>query len=169
MNQQIFITSLFFKHDKFHIRYSAITFSSLQKSGIRVIFHISHSKSEESHCKDRNRTTSVNLNLMQFYFDENMMPQTKTYRKMCMLASIILQHNLPHNLLDIAFSALTLLVGWQEGHQACKKTWVVGAGMVICLGSGQICIWPSRCYCHSLSLAPVDPDWFYLSGTCSPG
>jgi len=26
------------------------------------------------------------------------------------------------------FSALTLLVGWQEGHQACKKTgcWFVG-------------------------------------------
>ena len=34
------------------------------------------------------------------------------------------------------------------------------------------CIWPSRCHCHSLSLAPVNPDWFYLpgfyfSGTCS--
>ena len=26
----------------------------------------------------------------------------------------------------IAFSALTLLVGWQEGHPACKKTRVVG-------------------------------------------
>jgi len=26
------------------------------------------------------------------------------------------------------------------------------------------CIWPSRCYCHSLSLAPVNPDWFYLPG-----
>jgi len=25
----------------------------------------------------------------------------------------------------IAFSALTLLVGWQEGHAACKN-WVVG-------------------------------------------
>ena len=24
-----------------------------------------------------------------------------------------------------AFSALMLLVGWQEGHPACKKTWVV--------------------------------------------
>jgi len=31
-----------------------------------------------------------------------------------------------------AFSALTLLVGRQEGHPACKN-WVVGAGMVICL------------------------------------
>jgi len=24
-----------------------------------------------------------------------------------------------------AFSALTLLVGWQEGHRACKKPWGV--------------------------------------------
>jgi len=30
-------------------------------------------------------------------------------------------------------SALTLLVGWQEGHPACKKTEWWGAGMVICL------------------------------------
>jgi len=32
-----------------------------------------------------------------------------------------------------AFSALTLLAGWQEGHPACKKTEWWGAGMVICL------------------------------------
>jgi len=30
-------------------------------------------------------------------------------------------------------SALTLLVGWQEGHPACKKTESWGAGVVICL------------------------------------
>jgi len=36
-----------------------------------------------------------------------------------------------------AFSALTLLVGQQEGHPACKKL--------------------------------KNPDWFYLSGTGSPG
>ena len=34
------------------------------------------------------------------------------------------------------FSALTLLVGWQEGHLACKKTEQWGAGMVICLERG---------------------------------
>jgi len=28
----------------------------------------------------------------------------------------------------------------------------------------QTCIWPSRCHCHSPSLAPVNPDWFYLPG-----
>ena len=64
-----------------------------------------------------------------------------------------------------AFSALTLLVGRQEGHLACKKTerWV--AGMNICLEM-QTCIWPSWCYCHSLSLASVKsrlvlPFWYW--------
>jgi len=33
----------------------------------------------------------------------------------------------------IAFSALTLLVGRQEGHLACKKLEWWGTGMVICL------------------------------------
>ena len=35
-----------------------------------------------------------------------------------------------------AFSALTLLVGRQEGHPACKKTEWLGAGVVICLERG---------------------------------
>ena len=35
-----------------------------------------------------------------------------------------------------AFSALTLLVGRQEGHPACKKTEWWGVGMVICLERG---------------------------------
>ena len=42
-----------------------------------------------------------------------------------------------------AFSALTLLVGWQEGHPACKKL----SGGVLAWSSGwsemQTCIWPS--------------------------
>jgi len=36
----------------------------------------------------------------------------------------------------VAVSVLTLLVGWQEGHLACKKTEWWGAGMVICLERG---------------------------------
>jgi len=35
-----------------------------------------------------------------------------------------------------AFSALTLLAGWQEGHLACKKLEWWGAGVVICLERG---------------------------------
>ena len=34
------------------------------------------------------------------------------------------------------FSALMLLVGWQEGHPPCKKTQRLGADMVICLKRG---------------------------------
>jgi len=44
---------------------------------------------------------------------------------------------------SIAFSALTLLVGRQEGHPACKK---LNGGMLAWLsvwGKVQICIWPS--------------------------
>ena len=36
----------------------------------------------------------------------------------------------------LSFSALTLLVGRQEGHPACKKLECWGAGMVICLEQG---------------------------------
>ena len=36
----------------------------------------------------------------------------------------------------LAFSALTLLVGQQEGHPVCKRTEWQGAGMVICLEGG---------------------------------
>ena len=36
----------------------------------------------------------------------------------------------------LAFSALTLLVGRQEGHPACKKTEWWGAGVVVCLELG---------------------------------
>ena len=36
----------------------------------------------------------------------------------------------------LSFSALTLLVGRQEGHSDCKKTEWWGAGVVICLELG---------------------------------
>ena len=41
------------------------------------------------------------------------------------------------------FSALTLLLGWQEGHPACKKT---SGGVLAWLSvwsKMQTCIWPS--------------------------
>jgi len=37
--------------------------------------------------------------------------------------------------ISYVFSALTLLVGWQEGHPPVKTEWC-GTGMVICLGWG---------------------------------
>ena len=58
-------------------------------------------------------------------------------------------------LLNVAFSALTLLVGRQEGNPACKK---LSGGVLAWLSvwsKVQTCIWPSWCHCHSLSLASV--------------
>jgi len=55
----------------------------------------------------------------------------------------------------LAFSALTLLVGQQEGHLACKKTKWSGAGMVICVERGadlhiaQLMPLPLTVYCFS--------------------
>ena len=46
-----------------------------------------------------------------------------------------------------AFSALTQLVGRQEGHPACKKTERWGAGVVICLERGS--------YLHMAQLMPL--------------
>ena len=55
-------------------------------------------------------------------------------------------------------------VGWVAGraatHPACKK---MSGGMLawLCVWvKVQICIWPSWCHCHSLSLVPVNPDRF---------
>ena len=68
----------------------------------------------------------------------------------------------------ISFNALTLLVGWQEGHPACKK---LSGGVLAWLSvwsEVQTCIWPSLCHCHSLSLASVRsrlvlPFWYWLT------
>jgi len=65
----------------------------------------------------------------------------------------------------IAFSALTLLVGWQEGHPACKK---LSRGVLAWLS-----VWSevqtdpadATAHCHSVSLASVKsrlvlPFWY---------
>jgi len=63
---------------------------------------------------------------------------------------------------------VTLLVGWQEGHPACKK---LSGGVLAWLSVWselQTCIRPSWCRCHSLSLASVKsrlvlPFWYRLT------
>ena len=67
-----------------------------------------------------------------------------------------------------AFSALTLLVGRQEGHPACKKQSGGVLAWVSVWSEMQTCIWPSCCHCHSLFLAPVKsrlvlPIWYRLT------
>ena len=75
-------------------------------------------------------------------------------------------HQVKFPLLSSKISALTLLVGWQEGHPACKKTERWGTGVAICLEPGEDL--------HMAQLMPLpltvscSPDWFYLSGTGSP-
>ena len=71
----------------------------------------------------------------------------------------------------MAFSALTLLVGRQEGHPACKKTQWWGAGTVICLERGA-----DLHMAQLMPLALIDScfskiqiGYFYLSGTGHPG
>ena len=71
-----------------------------------------------------------------------------------------------------AFSTLTLLVGRQEGHPACKK---LSRGVLVWLSvwcEVQTCIWPSWCHCHLLSLASVKsklvlPFWYWLTWVVS--
>jgi len=68
----------------------------------------------------------------------------------------------------LAFSALALLVGRQEGHTACQKQ---RRGVLLWLSvwtEVQTCIWPSWCHCHSLSLASLKsrlvlPFWYRLT------
>ena len=68
-------------------------------------------------------------------------------------------------LLHLAFSALTLLVGRQEGHPVRKK---LSGGVLAWLSEARCCIWPSWCHCHSLSLASVKsrlvlPFWYRIT------
>jgi len=67
-----------------------------------------------------------------------------------------------------AFSALTLLVGRQEGHPACKKTKWWGAGVVISLERGadlhmaQLMLLPLTVSCFSkiqIGFAFLVPDY----------
>jgi len=59
-----------------------------------------------------------------------------------------------------SFNAFTLLVGWQEGHPACKKTEWWGTGMVICLEWGATAT--------PLSRVPVKSRMVYRSGAGLP-
>jgi len=51
--------------------------------------------------------------------------------------------NSAHDILSLAFSALTLLVGRQEGHPACKKMSGEVLAWLSVWSKVQTCIWPS--------------------------
>jgi len=52
----------------------------------------------------------------------------------------------------VAFSALMLLVGRQEGHPACKKnlSGEVLAWLSVWSEVHMICIWSNGCHCHPI-------------------
>jgi len=63
---------------------------------------------------------------------------------------------------------LTLLVGRQEGHPACKKLSGRVLAWLSVWSEVQTWIWPTGCHCHSLSLSSVKsrlvlPFWYRLS------
>ena len=67
---------------------------------------------------------------------------------------------------------MTLLVGRQEGHPACKKLSGWALVWLSVWSEVQTCIWPSWCHCHSLSLASVKsrlvlPFWYRLTQVVS--
>jgi len=78
--------------------------------------------------------------------------------------------NIFHSFLQTAFSVLTLLVGQQEGHPACKKTEWWSAGVIVCLElnadlhMAQLMPLPLTVSCFSkiqigfTFLVPADPD-----------
>jgi len=70
---------------------------------------------------------------------------------------------------NVAFNALMLLVGWQEGHAACKK---LSGEVLHGYLSGARCKWfaygPADATTSPLSLAPVKSRMVYLSGAGLP-
>ena len=56
---------------------------------------------------------------------------------------------------------------WLGGRKSIRPVNKLSGGMLAWLSvwvKMQICIWPSWCYCHSLSVVPINPDLFYLPG-----
>jgi len=70
--------------------------------------------------------------------------------------------------LEFAFSALTLLVGWQEGHPACKKlsgamlAWLFSLGWGTDLHMAQLMPLPLTVSCFSKSRL-VLLFWYWLT------
>jgi len=113
-----------------------------------------------------NKLTSTPISHAMFHYcvtSHNWIHMTNTQQSMrlwgkyCLFVELTQQCNYATltELTGLASSALTLLVGRQEWHPACKKQ---SGGVLAWLSvwsEVQTCIWPNWCNCHSLSLASV--------------
>ena len=57
---------------------------------------------------------------------------------------------------------------WLGGRKGIRPVKKLSGGVLAWLsvwGEVQICIWPSLSHCYWLSLAAVNPDWFYQNGS----
>ena len=87
-------------------------------------------------------------------------PASSVYRAAACARCVMLRRqrrNTPHPVGTERFpdDALTLLVGRQERHPACKKLSGAVLAWLSVWSEVQTCIWPSWCHCHLLSLASV--------------
>ena len=71
-------------------------------------------------------------------------------------------------IIELALSALMLLVRHQEGHLACKKT-VVGCWRGYLSGACRLAYRPDEATATHCLLLQYNPDCFYLSGIGSSG
>ena len=70
---------------------------------------------------------------------------------------------------DFAFTALTLLVGWQEGHPACNKLSGGELAWLSVWSEVQTCICPADATATHCLLLHLNPDWFCLLVPTDPG
>jgi len=114
------------------------------------------------------RDNKTDSNAMQFLHNKNLHTCDICHRPSCllhwiMLNSLITQNNsFPHitlaavkfsNISGFSFSALTLLVGWQEGHpiRPVKNSSGGVLAWLFVWSEMQTCMRPSWCHCHSFS------------------
>jgi len=81
--------------------------------------------------------------------------QSFAFVVICKFCSQIINITLKCRKIYCTFSALILLVRWQEGHPACKKLSSEVLAWLSVWSKVQTCIWPSWYHSHSLSLASV--------------
>jgi len=87
----------------------------------------------------------------------------------CKRKRLSLSLNLLVNVEGFTVSAVTLLVGWQEVHPACIQTECWMLAWLSVWSEVQTYIQSADVTATHCLLLHQNPDWFYLTGTSSPG